>query len=309
MPALSNLLSVFLIIAVGAFLKSTHIIRRDTWDGFERVTYLILFPAMIISTMASADLASTPFLSMGATLVASLLTIAVLLLLLRSALEKYFDIDGASFSSVFQGSIRWNSFVAFALATSLHGRDGATLCAVAIAAMIPLLNFLSVGVLTRYAQEQKTTWTVYGQAVLKNPFIWSCVIGLLLNPLMKFIPTAVFSPLTLIGQASLAAGLLAAGAGLELRRIPRITSGHLIPLFAKLIAMPLLAVLFASAFSVGGTALSVTILAMAVPTASASYILARQLGGNATLMAEILTLQTLCAMITIPLLYSAFIIP
>ncbi|MBM3637417.1 MAG: AEC family transporter, partial [Alphaproteobacteria bacterium] len=42
---------------------------------------------------------------------------------------------------------------------------------------------------------------------------------------------------------------------------------------------------------------------------SASYILARQLGGNATLMAEILTLQTLCAMITIPLLYSAFIIP
>jgi predicted permease len=85
--------------------------------------------------------------------------------------------------------------------------------------------------------------------------------------------------------------------------------GHFIPLFAKLIAMPLLAVLFASAFSVSGTALSVTILAMAVPTASASYILARQLGGNATLMAEILTLQTLCAMITIPLLYGAFIIP
>lgn len=309
MPALSNLLTVFLIIAIGAFLKSTNIIRRDTWDGFERVTYLILFPAMIISTMASADLASTPFLSMGATLVASLLTIAVLLLLLRSALEQYFDIDGASFSSVFQGSIRWNSFVAFALATSFHGRDGATLCAVAIAAMIPLLNFLSVGVLTRYAQEQKTTWTIYGQAVLKNPFIWSCVFGLLLNPLIKFIPTAVFSPLTLIGQASLAAGLLAAGAGLELRRIPRITSGHLIPLFAKLIAMPLLAVLFASAFLVDGTALSVTVLAMAVPTASASYILARQLGGNATLMAEILTLQTLCAMITIPLLYSAFIIP
>lgn len=34
MPALSNLFSVFVIIAIGALLKSTHMIRRDTWDGF-----------------------------------------------------------------------------------------------------------------------------------------------------------------------------------------------------------------------------------------------------------------------------------
>ena len=309
MSALSNLLSVFLIIAIGAGLKSTHIIRRDMWDGFERVTYVLLFPAMIISTMASADLASTPFLAMGATLVASLITIAALLLLFRTALEKYLKIDGASFSSIFQGSIRWNSFVAFALATSLHGREGATLCAVAIAAMIPLLNFLSVGVITRYAQAQKTNWTIYGQAIVKNPFIWSCVLGLILNPLMKWIPSAVFSPVTLIGQASLAAGLLAAGAGLEFRHIPRINTGHFIALVAKLIAMPLLAVVYGSIFSVTGTAFSVTIVAMSVPTASASYILARQLGGNASLMAEILTLQTLFAMITIPLFYGYLILP
>lgn len=309
MSALPNLLSVFLIIAVGAVLKSSHIIRRETWDGFERVTYLLLFPAMLISTMANADLASTPFLTMGATLVASLLTIAMMLLVARPLLEKYLKIDGASFSSVFQGSIRWNSFVAFALATSLYGREGATLSAVAIAAMIPLLNFLSVGVLTRYAQEQKTSWTLYGQAIIKNPFIWSCVIGLLLNPCMKWIPSAVFAPITLIGQASLAAGLLAAGAGLEFRRISRINSGHFIALMAKLIVMPLLAVMFSSIFSVTGNAFSVTMIAMAVPTASASYILARQLGGNASLMAEILTLQTLCAMITIPFFYGYFIIP
>ncbi len=309
MSALSNLLSVFLVIAIGAALKSTHMIRRESWDGFERVTYLILFPAMIISTMASADLGSTPFFTMGATLVISLLTIAAALLLCRKALQTYLAIDGASFSSIFQGAIRWNSFVAFALATSLHGREGATLCAVAIAAMIPLLNFLSVAVITRYAQGQKTSLSQYGQAVIKNPFIWSCVIGLILNPLIKWIPAPVFAPITLIGQASLAAGLLAAGAGLEVQRIRRIGAPHLIAVIAKLMIMPLLAVAFAQIFSVTGTALSVTILSMSVPTASASYILARQLGGNAPLMAEILTLQTLGAMITIPLIYGYFILP
>ena len=309
MSALSNLLSVFLVIAIGAALKSSHMIRRETWDGFERVTYLILFPAMIISTMASADLGSTPFLSMGATLVISLLTIAAGLLLFRKILQTYFAVDGASFSSIFQGAIRWNSFVAFALATSLHGREGATLCAVAIAAMIPLLNFLSVGVITRYAQGQEMSWSRYGTAIIKNPFIWSCVIGLALNPVAKWIPAPVFAPITLIGQASLAAGLLAAGAGLELQRIPRIGAPHVIALTAKLIVMPLLAVAFAQIFSVSGTAFSVTILSMSVPTASASYILARQLGGNASLMAEILTLQTLGAMMTIPLIYGYFILP
>jgi len=309
MSALSNLFSVFLVIAIGAALKSSHMIRRETWDGFERVTYLILFPAMIISTMANADLGSTPFLSMGATLVVSLLTIAAVLLLFRKILQIYFAVDGASFSSIFQGAIRWNSFVAFALATSLHGREGSTLCAVAIAAMIPLLNFLSVGVITRYAKGQEMSWSSYGSTIIKNPFIWSCVIGLLLNPVVKWIPAPVFAPITLIGQASLAAGLLAAGAGLELQRMPRIGAPHIIALTAKLIVMPLLAVAFAQILSVTGTAFSVTILSMAVPTASASYILARQLGGNASLMAEILTLQTLGAMVTIPLIYGYFILP
>jgi predicted permease len=44
------------------------------------------------------------------------------------------------------------------------------------------------------------------------------------------------------------------------------------------------------------------VIAASVPTASAAYVLARQLGGDAPLMAEILTLQTLLAMITMPLM-------
>jgi predicted permease len=44
---------------------------------------------------------------------------------------------------------------------------------------------------------------------------------------------------------------------------------------------------------------------MAVPTASASYILAKQLGGNAVLMAEILTLQTLAAMVSMPVILAS----
>ena len=143
MSALPNLLTVFLVIAVGAVLRGTGFIAREDWRGFERITYFVLFPAMLMVTMATADLASTPFLAVGGTLVLSLLTVATIMLALRPLLLRWFALDGPSFSSVFQGSIRWNSFVAFAMASSLYGKQGAALCAVAIAAMIPLLNVLS----------------------------------------------------------------------------------------------------------------------------------------------------------------------
>jgi predicted permease len=44
--------------------------------------------------------------------------------------------------------------------------------------------------------------------------------------------------------------------------------------------------------------------AASVPSASAAYVIARQMGGNAGLMAEILTLQTLLALVSMPLLIS-----
>ncbi len=305
MSALPNLSAVFLVIAVGALLRATGFIVREDWRGFERITYFVLFPAMLMVTMATADLASTPFIAVGSTLVLSLLTVAGGMLLLRPFLERWISLDGPSFSSVFQGSIRWNSFVAFAMASSLYGKEGAALCAVAIAAMIPLLNVLAVSVIARYAASKRPTNSEFISTLLKNPFIWSCLLGLTLRPFIEFIPNFVVTPASMIGQISLVAGLLAAGGGLELQRIRRPGFAHFLPSVAKLIAMPLIASVFASFFGISGTPLAVTLLCMAVPTASASYILARQLGGNAVLMAEILTLQTLAGMATIPVILAS----
>jgi predicted permease len=63
-----------------------------------------------------------------------------------------------------------------------------------------------------------------------------------------------------------------------------------------------MAALLARGIGVGGDDLIVTIIASSVPSASAAYVLARQMGGNAPLMAEILTLQTLVALISMPIL-------
>jgi len=71
--------------------------------------------------------------------------------------------------------------------------------------------------------------------------------------------------------------------------------------------MPVLMFAWTSILGVNGTAQAVAIISGAVPAASASYILARQLGGDAELMASIITAQTIVAVLTLPFVFWLFV--
>jgi predicted permease len=178
--------------------------------------------------------------------------------------------------------------------------------AIAIAALIPVLNIACVIALSILARGEKPDVRGTAQTLIANPFIWSCLAGLALNPVAGFIPGPLMSAIDIIGRAALAAGLLVVGAGLDLKSLARPRLPHWLAIGLKLIVMPLVVYTFARLLGAQGPALTVAMIAASVPTASASYILARQMGGDAPLMAEIVTLQTLAAMVTMPLILLAF---
>lgn len=302
LDVLDSLLPVFLVIATGWATRAAGIIDDRQWAGFERATYYIFFPAVIIDTLVRADLREVPVLGIGGALVGGILCTAALLIALRRPLARWCAVDGPAFTSVFQGATRWNSFVAIALAASLFGKPGVTLIAVAVAAMIPLLNVLAVAVLVRYAGGPPQRPRDILRTLVTNPFIWSCAVGIALNILNPPLPKALLNYADMLGRASLGAGLLVVGAGIDLGRLARPQAAHTVSILLKLAAMPALVCGFATLFGVSGTGFAIAMLAASVPTASGSYILARQLGGDAPLMAEILTLQTLLAMATLPLM-------
>lgn len=296
---LNSLIAVFLVIATGWFLKSRNIVSQTHWVGVERLTYQLLFPAVVIHTLAIADLRSVPVLAMGLSLVFAILSVAAFLLLARPALAKA-GIDGPAFTSIFQGSVRWNTFVGLAVAAGLQGRTGTTLMAIAIAAMIPLLNVICVIVLARFAQGKQMSVDATIRSILVNPFIWSSAVGLVLNQAQWMLPAAFTGYLDVLGRASLGVGLLVVGSALDLNQLARPRLAHGVAVVLKLVAMPVLAWLYAGWLGVTGPALAMTVVAGAVPTATAAYFLARDLGGDAPLMAEITTLQTLLALATLP---------
>ena len=209
---LGALLPVFLLIVAGFALRRFLIQEDQHWVGLERLLYYVMFPALLIHTMARADLLKVPVLAVGGTLFVAVLAMAVLCLALRPLLARL-GVTGPAFSSVFQGATRWQTFVALAVAGNLFGDLGLALASVAMVAMIPLLNVLCVWVLVHYASPNRADWRAVGLAIIQNPFIWACVIGMALNPVWAYVPQPLNVFIDALGRSSLALGLLIVGAG------------------------------------------------------------------------------------------------
>jgi predicted permease len=294
------LLPVLLLIVLGFVLKRSLLPLDPQWQGLERLTYYVLLPVLVVQTLLKADLGKVPVAGVGGALFISALLMALLCLGLRPLLARC-AISGPAFTSIFQGATRWQTYVALAVSGSLYGDVGLALASVALIAIVPLGNIFSVAVLAHYASPEKQSVGAIVMAVVRNPLIWACVIGLALNVLHIPLPRIWHEVADALGRSSLAIGLLVTGAGLHLAGIFRPSLAASVAVFLKLILMPILAVTLALWFGVSGSNLAVVAACSAVPTASSAYVLARQMGGDAPLLAQIITLQTILAALTMPI--------
>ena len=171
-------------------------------------------------------------------------------------------------------------------------------------AMIPVLNALAVWVLARYATPTRPDWRGVVLVIVQNPFIWACGIGLALNPLAAWIPGPAHAFVDALGRSSLALGLLIVGAGLRIGELIHPNATMFLACALKLAVMPVIAISIGAALGLTGTTLSVVACCASVPASSNSYVLARQMGGDAPLMAQILTFQTALAAVTMPVILS-----
>jgi malonate transporter len=297
---LAALLPVFLLIVLGFVLKRSLMRLETQWHGLERLTYYVLFPALLIQTLVKADLSTVPVAGVGGALLLSAALMSLLCLGLRPLLAR-FAVDGPAFTSIFQGATRWQTYVALAVSGNLYGDVGLALASVAMVAIIPLVNVLSVSVLAHYASPEKKSARAIAMTVVRNPLIWACAIGLAINVAHLPLPRIWHEVADALGRSSLGIGLLVTGAGLHLEGMFRPSLAASVAVFLKLILMPVLVVALALWFGVSGSSLVIVTACSAVPASSSAYVLARQMGGDAPLLAQIITLQTILAAITMPI--------
>jgi malonate transporter len=295
---LSSLLPVFFIIICGYVLKKSEFPGDKFWPGAEQIVYYILFPSLLFSSSAGASWEFYSVSSMVLAILATMFIMSGILLVLRPRLTK----KDASFTSVFQGSIRFTTYIGLAAAFSLFGEEGLYLAAVLITVLIPLVNILSVMVLVRYGSQQEGGWYWIFSTVVKNPLVIACLAGMTLNLLGLKLPEMVENFTIILGKGSLPLGLLAVGASLQFSTIKKTGPEIVYACLLKLLLLPTLMWLSCSLIGVDSLSTSVAVLFAALPGSPLSYILAKQLGGDTKLMSSIIAVQTGVSMVTLPVI-------
>jgi len=284
------------VIALGYAMRRAGFPGDGFWAPAERLAYYLLLPTLVVRALAGAPLAASAVLPMTAAMMAAIATGAGLMLVLR----RHLGVDGPAFSSLFQGAIRLNGFIGLAAAAGLHGEVGLSLSSAMFITYIPLVNLLSVTVLTRHAGVAPAGLRVVARALLRNPLIIACVIGGGLAFSGIGMPAALDGLVGIVSSAALPVGLLCVGAGLSFRGLGNAGRGLAAAVAVKLAVVPLTAALVAIALGLSGPPLIIVALWAGLPTATSAYILARQMGGDAGLMAQTVGLAHVFAAVTLP---------
>lgn len=300
--AFESLLPIFLLIGLGFILRRRGIVPEDMWRGIELLGYWVFFPALLTDTMVRADLAELPLTGISSTMISAFIIMSGGLLLARKKIQSKLGIGGATFSSIFQSSTRWNGFIALPILAKLHGEMGVALVAIVMGFLVPLANLVNVVVVAHNAGHQQPSVGETAWLVFRNPFIWATAIGLSINLAQVPIYDPLMTCLGILGGAAIGTGLLMVGAGLRIAEAARPSPAVWLGAGLKLIGMPALVATLGLILGLGGVPLLACLVCAAVPTAMSAYVLAREMGGDAPLVAATVTVQTAVSFATIPLI-------
>ena len=284
----------FSLIAIGWLLCRYTALDRRVWDQVESLVYYFLFPVLLFHSIVRSPLdfaATSSLLPAGVGVGLCGIALAYALPFVPGLGT---HIDRRDHAASAQVAFRFNSFICLALADRLAGPEGLLLIAVLIGVCVPMFNIAAVWPMTRHAQ------TGFVRQLVRNPLIVATVAGLLANLLGFTVPTWLTPTLTRIGAASLALGLLAAGAGMQFATLGRGKVLAASVLAIRHLILPLVAWGLARALRLDGIQASVLMAFSAVPTASSAYVLAARMGYNGPYVAGLVTLSTVLGVASLP---------
>ena len=292
---LNALLPICVVIGTGYLFKYLKFPSPAFWPLADKFVYYVLMPSLLLYKLSTAkiDLSDTIDLVLSA-----MLTIVIILTILV-ILNVLFKFENKAFTSIVQGGIRFNTYVLLAFVDTVYGDQGLVLAAIVMAFVIPFINIICIGVFAVYTRNGKFSFLSFGKAIIKNPLIGACVIGGAINLSGLHLPLVIIKSLAMLGSAGLPMGLLSVGVGLELKYLKHAKKELIVATVMKLLFFPIIIYGVGTFFGLEGMNLSIAVVFGAMPTAVSGYILARELGGDVSLMASIITLQTIACMGTL----------
>ena len=284
----------FSLILCGYLVCRFTALNRTVWQQVESLVYFFLFPVLLFHSIVRSPLdlhAASSLIAAGVLLGLSGIALAYSLPYLPWLGKK---IDRREHAASAQVAFRFNSFIGLARAERLAGSEGLLLIAVLIGVCVPLFNVAAVWPMVRHAQRG------FLRELVRNPLILATASGLAANLLGFTLPIWLEPTVTRIGAASLALGLMAAGAGMQFGHLAQAKTLVVAVLSIKHLLLPLLAMGLSKAFGLTVAQTAVLLAFSALPTASSAYVLAARMGYNGAYVAGLVTLSTLLGVLSLP---------
>jgi malonate transporter len=284
----------FSLIACGWLLCRYTALDRRVWDQVESLVYYFLFPVLLFHSIVRSpiDFGATSNLLLAGVGVG--LTGIGLAYVLPHLPWIGSQVDRRDHAASAQVAFRFNSFICLAMAERLAGAQGLLLIAVLIGVCVPLMNVAAVWPMARHAQSG------FARQLLRNPLIIATASGLVVNLLGIGVPDWASPTLSRIGAASLALGLMAAGAGMQFATLARGKVLAVSMLTIRHLLLPLTGWLMARVLRLDPSQAAVLLAFSAVPTASSAYVLAARMGYNGPYVAGLVTLSTILGVASLP---------
>jgi len=209
---LTTLWPVFLLIIAGYVMKQRSFPGDGFWPGAEKINYFILFPALLLSSLANAPLDNP---ALPRVLAAVLLGLGACSIGLVIA-WRLWRWPAARFGVLAQGVLRFNTYLGLAVVGSLFGKAGLVLAAVIMAVYVPTVNVLSV---LAFTAGRGASLKALLLPIARNPLILACLAGAAFNLGGLELKWGSDKLLALLANTSLPLGLLNVGAALSLREL------------------------------------------------------------------------------------------
>ena len=290
MSIITLLFPDFFLILLGLLLKRYGGLGDSFWIGLEKMVYFVFFPALLFYSTSHTqfDLAVT------GKMLQITMTVICCGIVLGWLAKPLFRPAPMIFESGVQTAFRFNSYIALAAASRLGGEHGTSLMALIVGFGVPICNAAAVHALVHKSGG-------FFKAMLKNPLIVATATGMLFSVAGIQIPEIINATISRLGNASIALGLIAVGAGLQWSGLLESKGIASYFLGVKLLALPLIGLCLARYAELPLLQLQMVLIFCALPTASSAYVLAASLGGNGPFVAFLISASTLLSVVTLPI--------
>lgn len=284
----------FSLILMGYLICRFTALNRPLWQHVEALVYYLLFPVLLFHSIVKSPLdlhAASSLIGAGWSMGLTGIALAYVLPHLPGLGRLIPRREHAASAQV---AFRFNSFIGLALVDRLAGPQGVLMMAVLIGVCVPLFNVAAVWPMARHAQRG------FLRELVRNPLIIGTASGLTANLLGFTLPVLLEPTVTRMGAASLALGLMAAGAGMQLGALRHDKTLAFSLLLIRHFVLPLAAFGWAQVFQLDPTQTLVLLAFSALPTASSCYVLAARMGYDGAFVAGLVTLSTVLGVFSLP---------